>query len=209
MNLLDKLNWRYATKTFETNKKVDKQDIEFIKEAIRLSVSSYGLQLYKIIIIENREIRQELRKASWDQSQITDASHLFLFCNYTNSYDRHVDDYIHRIAQAGESDIKTLEQYGTSIKESIKKMSVTERNSWSEKQTYIAMSNLLVACAELKIDACPMEGFDKHAYNQILGLDEMDLNVSVIAAVGYRSQKDATQYRRKVRKTKEELYETT
>lgn len=209
MNLLDKLNWRYATKTFDADKKVEEQDIEFIKEAIRLSVSSYGLQLYKIIIIENSEIRQELRKVSWNQSQITDASHLFVFCNYTNNYDRHVDDYIRRIAENKASDFDAVEQYGESIKENIRAMKVSEQRSWSEKQTYLALSNLLLACAELKIDACPMEGFDKHAYNQILGLDEMGLNASVIAPVGYRSLKDETQYRKKIRKPKEELFEMT
>lgn len=207
MNLLDKLNWRYATKIFDVDKKVREQDIEFIKEAIRLSVSSYGLQLYKVIIIENSEIREELRKVSWNQSQITDASHLFVICNYTNSYDRHVDDYIHRIAQHKASDFEAIEQYGQSIKDNIKKMQLSEQRSWAEKQTYLALSNLLLACADLKIDACPMEGFDKQAYNQILGLDEMGLNASVIAPVGYRSIEDETQHRKKIRKQKEELFE--
>lgn len=208
MDLIDKLQWRYATKAFDPGKKVQDQDIEFLKEAIRLSVSSYGLQLYKILIIGHDEIRRELRKASWNQSQITDASHLFVFCNYTNNYDRHVDDYIQRIVRTQGANTFTLKQYGESIKENIRNMSAEKQKSWSEKQTYLALSNLLVACAELKIDACPMEGFDNQDYNQILGLDEMGLNASVIAPVGYRSPKDETQKRRKVRKSKEELFET-
>ncbi len=208
MDLLEKLNWRYATKTFDISKKVSNQDIEFIKDAIRLSVSSYGLQLYKIIIIENNEIRNELRKASWDQPQITEASHLFVFCNYTNNYDRQVDQYIHRITEIQGSDFDTLQRYGTSIKENINKMSANERKSWVEKQTYLALSNLLIACVELKIDACPMEGFDKQAYNKILGLDEVGLNASVIAPIGYRSTKDKTQHRKKIRKKLNELFET-
>jgi len=208
MNLIDKLNWRYATKTFNNDKKVSGEDIEFLKEAIRLSVSSYGLQLYKVIIIEHEEIRQELRKVSWDQAQITDASHLFVFCNYTDNYDKHVDDYISRILTTQQADAVALQQYGASIKKSISNKPAVERKSWSEKQTYIALNTLLLACAELKIDACPMEGFDKQAYNRVLGLDEMGLNAGVIAAVGYRSAKDETQHRRKVRKTKSELFAT-
>jgi len=207
MNLIDKLNWRYATKIFDAHKKVSAHDLAFLKEAIRLSVSSYGLQLYKVLIIENDDIREELRKSSWNQSQITDASHLFVFCNYTRNYDQHVDSYIRRIIELqGKSD-DGLKQYGEFIKKTIAGMPTEERKSWSEKQTYLALNNLLMACAELKIDACPMEGFDKQAYNRLLGLDELGLNASVIAPVGYRSNNDETQERQKVRKSMEELFQ--
>ncbi|WP_339787490.1 NAD(P)H-dependent oxidoreductase [uncultured Imperialibacter sp.] len=207
MNLIDKLNWRYATKIFDPHKKVSAHDLAFLKEAIRLSVSSYGLQLYKVLIIENDDIRKELRKSSWNQSQITDASHLFVFCNYTRNYDQHVDSYIRRIIELqGKSD-DGLKQYGEFIKKTIAGMPADERRSWSEKQTYLALNNLLMACAELKIDACPMEGFDKQAYNRLLGLDELGLNASVIAPVGYRSDSDETQERQKVRKSMEELFQ--
>lgn len=208
MNLIENLNWRYATKIFDPNKKVNQQNLELLKEAIRLSVSSYGLQLYNVLIIENDEIRAALRKASWDQKQITDASQLFVFCNYTLDYDRHVDDYIQRIISTQGTASDDIKQYGEFIKTSIRKMPEGYRKSWSEKQTYLAMNNLLLACAELKIDACPMEGFDTQAYNQILGLDELGLNAAVIAPVGYRSAADKTQQRKKIRKTKEELFRT-
>jgi len=208
MNLIDHLNWRYATKVFNPKKQLSQEDLEYLKEAIRLSVSSYGLQLYKVLIIENDEIRAALRKASWDQSQITDASQLFVFCNYTLDYDRHVDDFIQRIMTAQGNSSEGIKEYGEFIKTSIAKMSAEDRKSWSEKQTYLALNNLLIACAELKIDACPMEGFNNQAYNQILGLDELGLNAAVIAPVGYRSASDKTQNRKKVRKTKEELFQT-
>ncbi|MEQ9097928.1 MAG: NAD(P)H-dependent oxidoreductase [Imperialibacter sp.] len=207
MNLIDKLNWRYATKIFDSEKKVSAHDLAFLKEAIRLSVSSYGLQLYKVLIIENDDIRKELRKSSWNQSQITDASHLFVFCNYTRNYDQHVDSYIRRIIELQGKGDDGLKQYGEFIKKTIAGMPTEERKSWSEKQTYLALNNLLMACAELKIDACPMEGFDKQAYNQLLGLDELGLNAAVIAPVGYRSDKDETQQRQKVRKSMEELFQ--
>ncbi|MEQ9230739.1 MAG: nitroreductase family protein [Cyclobacteriaceae bacterium] len=85
--------------------------------------------------------------------------------------------------------------------------SETERKSWAEKQTYLAMNNLLIACAELRIDACPMEGFDNAGYDNILGLTEMGLHAAVIAPVGFRATDDETQHRIKVRKTTEELFE--
>ncbi len=208
MNLLDKLNWRYATKVFDPTRKVSTDDLEFLKEAIRLSVSSYGLQMYKVLIIESHEIREELRKASWDQAQITDASHLFIFCNYTVNHDQHVDDYIQLIIDSQKAvDVAGLKKYGEFIKSNIAQMEPMERKSWSEKQTYLALNSLIIACADRKIDACPMEGFDKQAYNRILGLDELGLNASVIAPVGFRSEKDETQARKKVRKPMDELFE--
>lgn len=207
MNLLDKLNWRYATKEFDPTMRVSEEDLNFLKEAIRLSVSSYGLQMYKVLIIENQDVRKELRKASWDQAQITDASHLFIFCNYKENHNRHVDAYIQRVIETQNTEnVEGLKMYGTSIKASIAKMSPEERKSWDEKQTYLALNNLIIACADRQIDACPMEGFDKQAYNHLLGLDEMGLNASVIAPVGYRLKNDSTQIRKKVRKPLKELF---
>jgi nitroreductase / dihydropteridine reductase len=207
MNLIDKLNWRYATKKFDPEKKVSDADLRFLKEAIRLSVSSYGLQLYKVLIIENTELRTRLRKASWDQQQITDASHLFVFCNYTRHFDEQVDSYIERIVQEQKTAADGLKQYGEFIKQAINNKTDAERKSWSEKQTYLALNNLLIACAERKIDGCPMEGFDNAAYNDLLGLSELGLNAAVIAPVGYRSAADETQLRKKIRKPMKELFE--
>ncbi|AKP53389.1 NAD(P)H-dependent oxidoreductase [Cyclobacterium amurskyense] len=207
MNLLEKLNWRYATKAFDPSKKVPENDLNFLKEAIRLSVSSYGLQMYKVLIIENPEIRKELRKASWEQAQITDASHLFIFCNYTINHDQHVDDHIQLIIDTQQIvDDHGLKKYAESIKSNIANMTSEERRNWTEKQTYLALNSLIIACADRQIDACPMEGFDKQAYNRILGLDEMGLNASVIAPVGYRSKSDEAQLRKKVRKPIKELF---
>lgn len=208
MNLLEKLNWRYATKIFDNTRRVSIDDLKFLKEAIRLSVSSYGLQMYKVLVIENPEIRKELRKASWDQTQITDASHLFVFCNYTINHDQHVDDYIQLMLDSQKSsDRAGLKKYADFIKSAIARMEPMERKSWSEKQTYLALNSLIIACADRQIDACPMEGFDNQAYNRILGLDELGLHASVIAPVGYRSQKDETQSRKKVRKSMDQLFE--
>ncbi|MEP2771914.1 MAG: NAD(P)H-dependent oxidoreductase [Fulvivirga sp.] len=207
MQLLENLKWRYATKMFDPNRKVVDQDLERLKEAVRLSVSSYGLQLYRVLVIENEELKEGLRKAAYDQSQLTDASHVFVFCNYTNNFNYRVDEYI-ALAAKNATDIEGLRNYGESIKTAISGMDHHQRQSWSEKQTYLALNNLLVACAELKIDACPMEGFSKQAFNEILGLGEVGLNASVIAPVGYRSKYDQTQHRPKVRRPAKQLFQT-
>ncbi|OWW24488.1 NAD(P)H-dependent oxidoreductase [Zobellia sp. OII3] len=208
MRLLENLKWRYATKKFNPSKKISDIDLERLKEAIQLSVSSYGLQLYKVLVIENQELRAQLKKASWDQSQITDASHLFVFCNYTDRSEKHIDDYIQTTAKTQGTSLDKLSAYSEFIKGSLSQKTYSEWISWSEKQTYLALSNLLMACAELKIDACPMEGFESDKYNEILGLKEKGLNAAVIAPVGFRSEEDHTQFRKKVRKPKELLFQS-
>ena len=207
MQLLESLKWRYATKKFDPNKKVNPEDLEKIKEAIQLSVSSYGLQLYKVLIIEDAAIREKLKPASWGQSQITDASHLIVFCNYAQVKDENIEDYIQLKADTQGISVDALKGYGDFMKGSIGKMTAIEKSSWTAKQTYFALGNLLTACAELKIDACPMEGFEPNKYNEILQLSEKGLNAAVIAAIGYRSDDDQTQKSKKVRKPLERLFE--
>lgn len=207
MNLIDNLNWRYATKAFDPVKKVSSEELEVLKEAVRLSPSAYGLQLYKVLIVENKEIRTALREASWNQPQITDASHLFVFCNFTQDFNDHVDDYVQLIVEAQGADKEQVSPYGEFIKSQLNNNGTKQNQVWAEKQTYLALSNLLAACAELKIDACPMEGFLNDAYNRILGLNKQGLNATVIATVGYRSDNDEAQFRKKVRKDKEQLFE--
>ena len=208
MKLIENLKWRYATKKFDPRKKVSEQDLKYLKEAVQLSVSSYGLQLYKVLIVRDASIREELREASWGQSQVTDASHLFVFCNFSEHKDEYVDDYINNIVETQNIPFSAVAGYGEFIKENLSKKTTSEWQSWSKRQTYLSLANLLNACAELKVDACPMEGFDSAAYNEILGLDKKGLNASVIATVGYRSEQDETQYRKKVRKGIDELFET-
>ncbi|MDO6820707.1 NAD(P)H-dependent oxidoreductase [Zobellia sp. 1_MG-2023] len=207
MNYIDHLKWRYATKKFDASKKIAPDNLEKIKEAIQLSASSYGLQLYKVLIIEDPSIREQLKTASWGQDQITDASHLIVFCNYTHVEDVHVDDFLHRTAITQNIEMNNLSDYGNFMKGKIKAMTALESFHWTVRQTYLALGNLLSACAELKIDSCPMEGFEADKYNAILGLTEKGLNAAVVATIGYRSHEDHTQHRPKVRKPLEELFE--
>lgn len=208
MELIDSLNWRYATKKFDPLKKVKPEDLETIKEAVRLAASSYGLQLYKVLVIEDPELREQLKLASWGQPQITDASHLFVFCNYSEVKDQHIDDYIDLKAKVQGLDKEGLKDYGNMMKGSMSGLSDAQKSQWTAKQTYIALGVLLTACSLLRIDACPMEGFEAAKYNQILGLTEEGLNTAVIATVGYRSEEDQTQFLKKVRKPPEALFES-
>ena len=207
MKLVEGLNWRYATKKFDASKKISNENLEIIKEAVRLSASSYGLQAYKVLVIENPEIRKQLRAAAWDQTQITDSSHLFVFCNYEKVDETIVDDYMQLTASTRGIEVDQLGGFKQMILGATGGLNADQMNAWTSKQTYIALSTLLAATSELEIDACPMEGFDANQFNEILGLKEKGLSVSVIAAVGYRAVDDSMQFAPKVRKPAELLFE--
>ena len=205
-NFIKNANWRYATKKFDANKKVSKEDLETLKEAIRLSASSYGLQPYKVLIIENPEIRAQLQPAAWGQSQIVDASYVIVFANITNFGDTEIDASIAITAETRGLPSEALKGYGDFMKSKITTLPEDVRNTWTSKQTYIALGNLLNAASELKIDVTPMEGFEPEKVNEILGLKKLGLNASLLATIGYRHQEDATQHYAKVRKSNEELF---
>ncbi|SNR33688.1 NAD(P)H-dependent oxidoreductase [Flavobacterium sp. ov086] len=206
--LLDNLNWRYATKKFDATKKISAADLNTLKEAVRLSASSYGLQPYKVVIVENPEIREQLKAAAYGQTQITDASQLFIFANDLNTGAESVDAYIQNISETRGVPADALAGFSDMMKGTIANLSVEAKNIWTAKQTYIALGTLLSAASELKIDATPMEGFNAAAFNEILGFDKLGLNASVIATVGYRHNEDDTQHYKKVRKSHENLFIT-
>ena len=205
---LDHQNWRYATKKFDATKKISTEDLNTLKEAIRLSSSSYGLQPYKVIIVENPELRAKIQPVAWGQSQIVDASHLIVFANRTTINDTEIDAYCENISKIREIPLEALSGYQVFMKGKINELSEDAQNIWNSKQTYLALGNLLNAAAELKIDVTPMEGFSPVHVNEILGLDVLGLNASLIATVGYRHTEDATQHLKKVRKSNEELFIT-
>jgi len=205
-NFIKDANWRYATKKFDTTKKVSKEDLETLKEAIRLSASSYGLQPYKVLIIENPDIRAKLQPAAWGQSQIVDASQVIVFANITNIGDTEIDASLANTAETRGLSTEALKGYGDFMKSKIIGLPEDVRNIWTSKQTYLALGNLLNAAAELKIDVTPMEGFEPEKVNEILGLPKLGLNASLLATIGYRHEEDATQHYAKVRKSNEELF---
>ncbi|MGG7035660.1 MAG: NAD(P)H-dependent oxidoreductase [Flavobacterium sp.] len=207
-NFIKAANWRYATKKFDTTKKVSDEDFDILKEAMRLSSSSYGLQPYKILIVENPELREQLQPAAWGQSQIVDASHLVVFANIVDFGETQIDDYIEQVASARSLSLENISGYANFMKSKIIALPTEQKNIWTAKQTYLALGNLLNAAAELRIDVTPMEGFDPKLVNEILGLNEIGLNATLMATIGYRHEEDATQYLTKVRKPTEELFIT-
>lgn len=205
-NFITNANWRYATKKFDTTKKISKQDLETLKEAIRLSASSFGLQPYRVLIIENPELRAKLQPAAWGQSQIVDASQLIVFANITNFGETEIDVSIANTTKTRGLPADALKGYGDFMKSKIVALPEDVRNTWASKQTYLALGNLMNAASELKIDVTPMEGFEPAQVNEILGLGKLGLNATLLATIGYRHEEDATQHYAKVRKSNEELF---
>jgi nitroreductase len=205
-NILENRTWRYATKKFDNTKKISDEDFELLSESVRLSASSYGLQPYKIFVISNTEIREKLKPVSWGQSQITDASHLIVFANQTTFGEELVNDYLSNVADTRNIPAEGLKDYGSFMKSKLMDLPNDTKEVWTAKQVYIALGNLMQAAAELKIDTCPMEGFEAEAYDEILGLKDKGLTTSVVLPIGYRSNEDETQHYAKVRKSKEELF---
>ena len=205
---LENQNWRYATKKFDATKKITTEDLNTLKEAIRLSTSSYGLQPYKIIIVENPELRAQLQVAAYGQAQVVDASHLIVFANEMNFGEEGIVNFSKNMSETRGIPLESIQGYVEYMKSNIVNLSEETRNIWSAKQTYLALGNLLNVAAELKIDTTPMEGFVPAQVNEILGLDKLGLNATLLATLGYRHDEDATQHYKKVRKSNEELFIT-
>ena len=202
---IDDLNWRYATKKFDANKEVSPQDLQTLLEAIQLTASSYGLQPYEILVIKDAALREKLKAHSWDQTQITDSSEVIVFANKTHITNNYIESYLKDIATTRNLKLEDLNGLKGMLESTIMKLNPEDQEAWAAKQAYIALGNLLSAAANLRIDTCPMEGFDVAKYDELLNLKEKGLTTAVIATIGYRSEEDTTQFAAKVRKSKEDL----
>lgn len=206
MDILKQLNTRYATKVFDSTKKVSEADMEKLLEAIRLSASSFGLQPYKILVVEDPNIRADLRKVAWDQPQITDASALLVFAVKFEANGNTVDEFVNLTAKSRDLSKESLEGFSDMMKGSLQNMNQEQIETWVSKQAYIALGFGLVTAAVLGLDACPMEGFSAPDFDKILDINKLGLKSKVIMAVGYRSEQDKYQYLAKVRQQKEDLF---
>lgn len=206
-NIIQSLNWRYATKEYDTSKKLTNEQLDLLLNSIELAPTSFGLQAYKVLVITNPEIREKLKAAAWNQTQVTDASHLFVFTVPTNLNDSHVDKFIENIAKTRNVPIESLAEYSTMIKGSVNSRTPEQKVNWLARQVYIALGFLLETAALENINATPMEGFDQTQFDEILGLKEKNLTSVVLAPVGFRSENDSYAKLAKVRFGKDEWLE--
>lgn len=207
-DIIEALHWRYATKVFDKEKKVSASDFDTIIESMRLSASSFGLQPWKFIVVSNPEVRAKIRAAAWDQTQITDASHLVVLTVRTDVDASFVDRYVESIAQTRGMKVTDLKGYADMMKGSVASRTPEAIVAWSSRQVYIPVGTALLTAATMGIDACPMEGFDNAQVDSILGLEKMGLKSLVLINLGYRSADDKTAQYKKVRFAKEEVVVT-
>ncbi len=204
--LLDRLNWRYATKQFDPNRKISAQDWAAIEDALLLTPSSGGLQPWKFIVVTDPAVRAKLSPASYGQPQIPNASHLVVFAAKKNFNEADVDAFISRAAATRGVSIESLAPFRDMLVGGIvRAMDEQARDAWARNQAYIALGNLLTSAALLGIDACPMEGFDRAQYDEILGLKAQGYASAVIATVGYRAATDQNASAPKVRFPKDQV----
>lgn len=203
MSFLTNLNWRYATKKFDTSRSVSDADLAKILEAIRLAPASVWLQSYHIYVVSNPELKDKIQAVSWNQAQIGTSSHLLVFAARTDLLD--AKEELFGALSGGDTHIRTqLAGYEGMVNGLITGLEASNSGlAWSAKQAYIALGFGLAAAAELEIDSCAMEGFDSGSVGEILGLPASQAAVALLP-IGYRSPDEAP--RPKFRVEKEALF---
>ncbi len=205
--IIEDLNWRYATKKFDSEKRISKEDLDVIMESLRLVPTSYGLQPLKFLLVEDKDLREELLQSSYLQRQVVDASHLLVICSFRELKEEDVDLYMETIASTRDQKLEVLETFKTNILNFARNKKDSALQEWMERQAYIALGQLLHTCATLKIDSTPMEGFRAEEYDEILGLKDRNLTSVLVCPIGYRHPDDPNIERKKVRKSASNLFE--
>lgn len=203
--LLEALNTRYATKQFDPNRKISEEDLLTLLEATRLTATSFGLQLMKVVVVENKNLRNELYKYSYNQKQVIDASHLMVLCREKQFDFEHINQYISNIAQTRGVNVENLAGFKKMLFDYKKSTSAADQVHWMNNQIYIALGNLLTSCALLGIDSCPMEGFITEKYNSVLNLTDDGLEAVLAIPIGYSAPEDSYKSMKKVRRSKNDF----
>ncbi|MFB9864951.1 nitroreductase family protein [Rufibacter immobilis] len=208
MNLLQDLNWRYATKRM-TGQRIPQEKLDTILEAIRLSASSMGFQPYNVVVVEDLERRKEIQAKAANQPQVAEASHLLIFAAWDTLTPAQVEAYMQHMAQERGVAPETLAGFASSINNLIVSRTPEENFQWSARQAYIALGTGLAAAATERVDATPMEGFNPAALDELLGLKEKGLRSVALLALGYRDEaKDALANAKKVRRPASDFFVT-
>lgn len=211
--LIEALNNRYAVKKFEKRNlsEAEKSELEdTVKSILQLTPTSFWLQAYKFINVKNTELREQLKKYSWDQSQITDSDILIVFAVPTNFDRKFIEKHTENLQKirwiTDERKASVTDFIVSSTIENWKSIWLNNFEDWLTCQAYIALWNLITWLAVLWIDACPIEWFSNEKYDELLNLKEKNLSSKVILAIWKRWAEDKYQNEKKVRFPKEELF---
>ena len=198
--IIEKLKWRYATKKFDATKQLPEPKLNVLKEAFNLTALSYGLQTLKMVIVEDKDLREKLVPFSYGQRQVVDASHLLVLCIQNEIDDKDVDQHFDTVKALRNTPDSILDPYRKGLKTTIKNMPSDKKYNWAVRQAYIALGNLMTVCAVENIDSCPMEGFIPSELDKTLELNKHGLKSVLLLPVGYRAEDDMFASFKKVRK---------
>ncbi len=199
-NVIDSLNWRYATKKFDSTKLLSVEKINTIKLAFNLTATSYGLQPVKLVIFSNKKLQERLVKYTMNQIQLSQASHVLVFCIETNIDKEFINNYFNRIKHLRNTPEAILNPFKDFLIDDFEQKTQKQIEDWATKQAYLTMGNLMTVCAFENIDACPMEGFLPKKYDEILQLNKQGLKSVLVMPIGYRANDDMFADFKKVRK---------
>jgi nitroreductase len=205
MNYLEALSRRYSVKKFNADI-IPRETLHNILESGKLSASSLGLQPYKILVVESKEMKENLIPAFYNPSQISTCSHLIVIISKRILDESYINGYFRHISEVRKTPEEKLDPFRKSINQHINQKTQDEIFSWAEKQSYIVLANLMYAAAMEAIDTCPMEGFRQDLIEEILAINPDAEKVTVTLALGYRSEEDHFQHMKKVRKPNEKLF---
>ncbi|MCK8520737.1 NAD(P)H-dependent oxidoreductase [Aquimarina sp. D1M17] len=200
MNIIESLQWRYATKKFDNSRILPQEKINTLTEAFNLTATSYGLQPLKLLVIKDKKLQQKLTEHSWNQKQVAEASHVLVFCIENIIGEDYIVKYFDQVKAIRNTPDTVLKPFREQLVDSFKNKPEDEISIWAAKQAYLAMGNLLTVCALEQIDACPMEGFIPEKYDEILKLNEKGLTSVLVLPVGYRAEDDMFSDFKKVRR---------
>lgn len=198
---LSRLEWRFATKRFATDRPVSADDLNQILKAVRLAPTSYGLQPFHVVVTHGQILRDRLKQCSFGQTQVAEASHLLVFCVRTDLLQR-IDDYVELASGGDATRRRHLEQVREIMRSGLGAKSEPEIAAWAARQTYLALGFALAACAELGVDSCPIEGCSPKDVDATLGLPSHLKSVALLA-LGHRAEEPT---RGKVRFAEEDLF---
>ena len=200
MSIIEKLNWRYATKKFDTTKQLSDSQLEILKEAFNLTALSYGLQTLKMVVVGDKSIRENLVALAFGQRQVVDASHLLVLCIQNEIDTDDVVEHFDTVKAIRNTPDELLDPFKEQLKSTIETMPDSKKSDWATKQAYIALGNLMTVCAIEEIDSCPMEGFLPEELDKVLNLDKYELKSVLLLPVGFRAEDDMFASLKKVRK---------
>ena len=198
--LLQALNWRYATKRFDPERKIPAALWHSLEEALVLAPSSFGLQPWKFVVVTDAAVKIRLRAVSLGQPQVEECSHLVVFTARQSMQMEDIERFLGRIAEVRKVTEESLSAYRDRMAGSLLQGPLAQVvEQWTAKQAYLALGNFITCAATLGVDTCPMEGLEPAKYDQILGLEGTGYHTLAICPAGYRAENDAYAKLAKVR----------